>query len=571
MELIKKYVNKNVFSYLLSVIFAILGVVMGLITYIILAKLVVLVVSGNMDISFYTQNIIFILGAFVLKEVFAGISTLISHTATFKVLADMRKDIMGKLFKMPLGDILNYSTGKLKDIIVDQVDHMETSLAHIIPEVTANLVGPIVLLGYMLILDWRLMLLSLIPLVIGFGAMATIMNESYQLSYKKSVEIGQKMNNSVVEYINGVEVIKAFNQSDSSYEKYSKSVYDNASFFYNWMKSCSIRSAMGMHLSPMGLLTILPFSVIFYLNGSLNVVNLIAIIILSFGTIENLIKISAYIDDLARIGTITGEIQGILSSKELIHSNSDFEIKNFDIDFENVSFAYNEDKQILEDLSLNIKENRATAFVGPSGSGKSTITKLIAGFWDIDKGDIKIGGVSLKDISLKKLSDLISYVSQDNFLFDISIKENIRIAKPDATDEEIVEMAKKSGCHEFIINLENGYDTIVGEGGSHLSGGERQRISIARAMLKNAPIVILDEATSYIDAENESIIQESISNLVKGKTLIMIAHRLRTVTNVDEIFVIENGKINSKGTHNELIENSKLYKEMWDSAIKGEE
>lgn len=328
---------------------------------------------------------------------------------------------------------------------------------------------------------------------------------------------------------------------------------------------------MGMHLSPMGLLTILPFSVIFYLNGSLNVVNLIAIIILSFGTIENLIKISAYIDDLARIGTITGEIQGILSSKELIHSNSDFEIKNFDIDFENVSFAYNEDKQILEDLSLNIKENRATAFVGPSGSGKSTITKLIAGFWDVDKGDIKIGGVSLKDISLKKLSDLISYVSQDNFLFDISIKENIRIAKPDATDEEIVEMAKKSGCHEFIINLENGYDTIVGEGGSHLSGGERQRISIARAMLKNAPIVILDEATSYIDAENESIIQESISNLVKGKTLIMIAHRLRTVTNVDEIFVIENGKINSKGTHNELIENSKLYNEMWDSAIKGEE
>lgn len=238
MELIKKYVNKNVFSYLLSVIFAILGVAMGLITYIILAKLVVSVVSGNMDISFYTQNIIFILGAFVLKEVFAGISTLISHTATFKVLADMRKDIMGKLFKMPLGDILNYSTGKLKDIIVDQVDHMETSLAHIIPEVTANLVGPIVLLGYMLILDWRLMLLSLIPLVIGFGAMATIMNKSYQLSYKKSVEIGQKMNNSVVEYINGVEVIKAFNQSDSSYEKYSKSVYDNASFFYNWMKSC---------------------------------------------------------------------------------------------------------------------------------------------------------------------------------------------------------------------------------------------------------------------------------------------------------------------------------------------
>nr|WP_256254732.1 ATP-binding cassette domain-containing protein [Treponema phagedenis] len=276
-------------------------------------------------------------------------------------------------------------------------------------------------------------------------------------------------------------------------------------------------------------------------------------------------------DDLARVGTITGEIESILNARELSHSEESVSINNHTIEFTDVNFSYEKDKKVIDNLNLKINEGDVTAFVGPSGGGKSTIAKLIAGFWDTDAGEITIGGANLKEIPLSQLSDLISYVSQDNFLFDMSVLENIRIGNPNASDSEVKEIAKKSGCEKFILELENGYDTLVGEGGGHLSGGERQRISIARAMLKNAPIVILDEATSYIDPENESIMQEAIGNLVQNKTLIIIAHRLRTITDADKIFVIQGGHIESSGTHQELLEKSSLYSDMWNAAIKGDE
>ena len=228
-------------------------------------------------------------------------------------------------------------------------------------------------------------------------------------------------------------------------------------------------------------------------------------------------------------------------------------------------------KKVIDDISLEIEEGSTAALVGSSGSGKSTLAKLIAGFWNVDKGTIKIGGVETRDMSLEKLSSLISYVSQDNFLFDMSVRNNIRIGKKDASDDEVEEIAKKSGCHDFVMKLTNGYDTIVGEGGGHLSGGERQRISIARAMLKDAPIVILDEATSYMDPENEAIIQGAIGNLVKGKTLLIIAHRLKTITDSDRIFVIKDGKLDSYGKHAELIQKSSLYKQMAEASTRGEE
>ena len=236
-----------------------------------------------------------------------------------------------------------------------------------------------------------------------------------------------------------------------------------------------------------------------------------------------------------------------------------------------MGFSYEKEKKVIDGINLRIEPNSVSAFVGPSGSGKSTLAKLIAGFWNVDEGEIKIGEIDTKNISLEKLSSLISYVSQDNFLFDMSIRENIRIGNKNATDEEVEEIARKSACHDFISKLSNGYNTIVGEGGGHLSGGERQRISIARAMLKDAPIVILDEATSYIDPENEAIMQGAIANLVKGKTLIMIAHRLKTITNVDRIFVIENGKVENSGTHQDLLDRSKLYKEMYEASVRGDE
>jgi len=510
-----------------------------------------------------------ILLMFLIKEISAGVSSLISHTATFHSLGEIRNDISQKLFKMPLGDVLSSSSGELKNIIVEQVDSMETSLAHLVPEFTANLVGPLLLFIYMLVLDWRLALLSLLPLVGGMSVMMSVMNKDYKKNFQKSVSIGQGMNNAIVEYINGIEVIKTFNQSENSYKKYSDAVYDNARFYYNWMDETMNRVAIGRLLSPMGVLMIIPFGILFYINGSVALSSLITIIVLSFGTVSSVIKIMNYLDDLSRISTITGEIEKILNSRELKNIEKNYEIKSYGIELKNVGFSYEKEKKVIDGINLRIEPNSVSAFVGPSGSGKSTLAKLIAGFWNVDEGEIKIGEIDTKNISLEKLSSLISYVSQDNFLFDMSIRENIRIGNKNATDEEVEEIARKSACHDFISKLSNGYNTIVGEGGGHLSGGERQRISIARAMLKDAPIVILDEATSYIDPENEAIMQGAIANLVKGKTLIMIAHRLKTITNVDRIFVIENGKVENSGTHQDLLDRSKLYKEMYEASVRG--
>lgn len=571
MNLLKKYLKENKTSFTLSVLAAIFGVVAGLVSYILMAQILVGLIEGVTDKAMYFNKAIWIMALLFIKEVFHGISTSISHTTAFKILKDIRVVISEKLFKMPLGDIENIKSGKLKDILVDQVDHMETSLAHIVPEATAGIVGPILLFIYMIKLDWRLALISLIPLVIGIICLMSMMNKSYQEQYAKSVKIGQDMNNAIVEYINGIEVIKTFNQSDKSYKKYSDAVYNNASFYYNWMKSCMFRSSIGRCVSPMGIITILPLGIYLLIKGDTDLSTVLTILVLSFATVESIIKVVSYVDDMSRIGTITGEIENIINSRELAHIDSKLGVKNNSVEFKSVDFAYDEENKVFEDLNLKIDENSYTALVGPSGSGKSTLAKLIAGFWDVDSGRIEIGGVDTKEISLEKLANLVSYVSQDNYLFDISIRENIRMAKPGATDKEVENIAEKSGCAEFINNLEQGYDTVVGEAGGHLSGGERQRVSIARAMLKDAPIVILDEATAYIDPENEVIIQEAISNLVKDKTLIILAHRLRTIIDADKIIVLKDGKINNIGKHKELLEKSNLYAKMWDAAVKGDE
>ena len=571
MDLIKKYVKKRKGQYFVSVTLAIFSVVANLFSYIYLAKIIVALIEEIKDISFYFDCCMIILCMYVLKEIAAGISTTVSHTATFNSLGEIRNDISKKLFKMPLGDVLSRSSGELKNIIVEQVDSMETSLAHLVPEFTANLVGPVLLFIYMFTLDWRLTLLSLIPFAVGMATMMSVMNAHYKEMFGKSVAIGQHMNNSIVEYINGIEVIKTFNQGESSYKKYADAVYDNASFYYNWMDESMNKVAIGRILSPMGIITIIPFGILFYIRGSVDLGNLITLIVLSFATVSSILKIMNYMDDMSRISTITSEIGKILDSRELENIGKEEILESYNIKLQDVDFSYDGEKKVIDNLSMEIKESSVSALVGPSGSGKSTIAKLIAGFWNADSGSIKIGNVETKDLSLEKLSSSISFVSQDNFLFDMTIKENIRLGNKEATDEEIIEVCKKSACHDFIMNLSKGYDTRVGEGGGHLSGGERQRISIARAMLKNAPIVILDEATSYIDPENEALIQNALANLVKGKTLIIIAHRLKTIVDADRIFVIKDGKLNSYGNHEELLKSSELYKEMYAASIRGDE
>ena len=570
MDLLKKYIKRNKAPYFISVLFAILGVISNLFVYIILSKMIISLIDGSQDFHYYINKIFLILSCLIIKEVVMFLSTMISHKTAYQIIRDIRKSLMEKLFNMPLGDILNESTGKLKDIIVNQVDNTETTLAHMIPEMTANLIGPIILFVYMLILDYRLSLISLIPLVIG-GFFMTGPMKRMKVKFPQAVKIGQDMNNSVVEYINGIEVIKTFNQGEKSYRKYRDNVYKKANYYYDWMGENTRDYAISMSIAPVGILTIIPFGLYFCMNGSLDGGVFLTLIILSFGTIQNIMRVMTFEDDIGRMSTIFEEIKNILSARELSHKNENLDIKNYNIEIKNVDFSYEKDKQVLNNININIEEGSVNALVGESGSGKSTIAKLISGFWDVDSGSISIGNVNIKDMSLEKLSTVISYVAQDNFLFDMSIKDNIRIGNKNASDEEIIEVCKKAACHDFIMKLSDGYDTRVGEAGKHLSGGERQRISIARAMIKNAPIVILDEATSYIDPENEALIQDAISELVKGKTLIIIAHRLKTITDVDNIFVIKNGELSCKGSHEELLKESKDYHNLWETALKGEE
>lgn len=393
----------------------------------------------------------------------------------------------------------------------------------------------------------------------------------YKPSFERTVKTTKDLNDAAVEYIDGIEVIKAFGKTESSYAKFTKAAMEYADSFISWMKRCSIFQALLMVVTPYTLLTVLPFGAHYVENGTLTISSFVMCIILSLGIVGPIITVASYTDDLGKIGVIIDEVVGILKQPELKRpEKSTAAPKDNSIILTDVKFGYHE-KEILHGVNMKLNAGTVNAIVGPSGSGKSTIAKLIASLWDVNSGSIKIGGVNVRQMSLTDFNQKIAYVAQDNYLFNESVRENIRQGNPNATDEQIIEVTKKSGCYDFIMQLENGFDTIVGGAGGHLSGGERQRISIARAMLKDAPIVILDEATAYTDPENEAILQNSIARLVAGKTLIVIAHRLSTVKDSDQIFVVNDGNIAAHGIHNELLASCPLYKEMWNAHISSKD
>ena len=549
-----------------SVFIASIGVIAGIIPYIAASRILVELLKGNEDFKIYSLWLGIGLLSYILKSFLYSMALSVSHKATFSVLKDVRLRMLEKLPKMPLGEIISVPSGNFKQIIVDQVESMEKPLAHLLPEMTSNLLGSLSIFIYLLFLDWRMALLSLVSIPVGMLFMGLVM-KNYAVQYEGSVKVNREMNSAIIEYVNGIEVIKTFNQDKRSYAKYKDKVIANARYFYEWMKSCQLPVSLSKNISPTTMITVLPFGWYFYISGSLSAEVFISVIILSLGIAGPLLETINFVDGLAKIGTIANSINLILEGKEQKHSDREVTIQQYNIDLQNVKFGYEEEKEILHGISLNIKEGTTVAFVGPSGSGKSTLAKLIAGYWDITEGNINIGGYNLNEIPLKQLYSLTAFVSQDNFLFNESIRENIRMGNPSASDKEVEDIAKKSGCHDFIMKMEHGYDTVVGSSGSHASGGERQRISIARAMLKNAPIVILDEATSYIDPENEVIIKEALSKLIKDKTVIIIAHRLSTITDAEQIFLIENGKLVSYGKHDELLKGCELYRNMWNAHI----
>ncbi|MGL6219412.1 MAG: ABC transporter ATP-binding protein [Lacrimispora sphenoides] len=549
-------------KYVLSVILAILGVAAGFVPFYAVSQIVLLLMKGETSVSAYMGYCATAGIGFLAKVCFSNLSTFVSHTATFETLAEIRLSLADKLTRVPMGYMMNTPSGHLKNILVDRVEGMETTLAHLIPELTANLCVPVCILIYLLFFDWRMALASLVTFPIGvlcYKGMA----KGYEEKFQGLMMRGRKMSNTVVEYIGGIEVIKAFNQSANSYQKYSDAVEDNAAYAVNWMKSVQLYKSMLFTIWPSVLVSVLPIGCLLYRNGSLSVPVFVTCMILSLGIITPVLNAMNFTDSIAQMKSVVGEICSVLDEKELERPERPAMIHSSDISMDNVSFTYEEGTSLLKEINLSIPEKTITAFVGPSGGGKSTITKLIAGFWDVTSGAVRIDGIDIRKIPLEQLMDQIAYISQDNYLFDETVLENIRMGKPSATDEEVYQAAKDCGCYEFILKLEKGFQTVVGSSGGHLSGGERQRIAIARAVLKNAPIVILDEATAYIDAENEALIQEAMAKVIAGKTVLMIAHRLSTITDADKIVVVENGHIEAEGTHEELLASCALYQNMW--------
>lgn len=563
------YLKDNIGKIIFSVIVAIIGVACSTLPYFGVAKIATLLINGTKNIDNFMELFLMILGGFVGGVIFHEISTLSSHNLAFRIIENTRKELVKKLSRLSMGTIEEKSSGQWAQFMVETLDKMEKPIAHVIPEVIANLIIPIVLVICIFTMDWRIGLANLVTLPLGV-LFSMLMMSGYEEKSKRYIEASKRMNSTVVEYIKGIKVIKAFNRSASSYGKFQESVSNNRSSMLDWYLSTCFYTVAAMEILPSTLLFVLPVSLFLFMNGSIEAGTLVICVLISYASYKPLIKAMTYMDTMANVRVVFGEIKNIMELPELQRPNETKSISGSTVEFKNVNFGYNEN-QVFNKLNFQAKEGELTAIVGPSGSGKSTIAKLLAGFWNAQSGEIRIGGVPVKEMALNQNMEVVTYVSQENFLFNKSVLENMRIAKPNASLEEVQEACKKASCHEFIMSLPRGYDTTAGETGNAFSGGERQRITIARALLKDSPIVVLDEATAYSDPENESLIQKSINSLVKNKTVIMIAHRLSTIVGADKIIVLNHGKVEACGKHLELLNLSPLYKSMWNSHISAKD
>ena len=546
-----------------SVVLAVLGAAAGIVPYIAAAQILTLICAGMYELGPIATAASVALVGYLGSVWLASASTIISHRCAFITLNSIRKALTDKLSRVPMGTVLDQPSGTFKTLIVDTVEKLELPLAHMVPELTANTLIPVLMLAYLFVLDWRLALISLITIPVGICCYMGMMKD-YGPRYARVLDASKNMDAAIVEYIGGIEVIKGFNQSTASYGRYVDAVRANEDAKVTWFRQTNPFYVAGVTIMPSCLIGVLPLGSFLYLSGDISASALITCIILALGLVKPLMQALRYTDSLAMVDSTVAEVSTLLDAPEMKRPSTPVEIPDYRITFDKVSFGYGKE-EVLHSISLAIEPHAMTALVGPSGSGKSTVARLIASFWEADGGSVGIGGIDVKDIPLEQVMRSISYVTQDNYLFDLSVRENIRMGKPDASDAEVEEAAQRASCHEFICALPAGYDTCVGSAGARLSGGERQRIAIARAVLKDAPIVILDEATAFTDPENEAAIQASISGLVTGKTLIIIAHHLSTIVGADKIVVMDHGRLSAEGTHHELLESSPLYRSLWNA------
>lgn len=548
-----------------SIAVMLVGLVMNVVPFFFVYQIIrPLLMRETLDLGYVAALVAAIAVCAVLYAMFYVWGLMLSHHSAYHTLENLRISLQGKMEAQPLGAIQEKGVGAIKKMFIDDIETIELLLAHALPEGIANLAVPAMVFVGMFFVDGKLALLSLCSLPLGIVSMAVM----YKIGMRDMgtyYGAAKKMNNTIVEYVNGMEVVKVFNRDGESYHRFEGDVKSYRDLTLGWYRMCWPWMALYNSILPCVALLTLPLGAYFVLSGSSTLPDLVLVLCMSFAVGPPLLKALSFMSTLPQINYKIESLEAMMGGAPLRQIGRPFTGADHSVAFENVQFAYQED-EVLHGVSLRADEGSLVALVGESGSGKSTLAKLLVHFYDMSGGSIKIGGQDLRGMSLEALNNQISYVAQEQFLFNTSLLENIRLGKLDATDEEVMRAAEKAQCSEFLARLEQGVHTMAGDGGKQLSGGERQRICLARAILKNAPIIVLDEATAFMDPENEEKMNAAIAEVIRGKTVIVIAHRLHSIINADQICVLDSGRLAAAGTHSELLERCPAYQKLWQAA-----
>lgn len=546
----------------LSLAMACIGEIFGMVPYVVIAVLAAGLLENALTLEAAAWLCAGAAICQVAKFLFTWRSSMMSHGIAFKALRTMREKMAEKMARVPMGTIVDTPTGTFKNRFVDNVNQLEDAIAHFMPELPSNVFAPVLAMAIVFAVDWRMGLAGIATIPLGVLFYLGMMR-GYREKMARYIGSEQKMNLTLVEYVNGIQVIKAFGRSASSYGSFSEAVAEYHDSTLAWFRQSWVWMALVRTVVPCTLLLSLPLGVWLLSAGELGLPEFMVCITIPLCFIGGVLKFAQAAGQISRMDACLNVIWDFLGLPELSRPTERVELSGEPFSFEDVSFSYHEGTEVLHGVTFRTDPGTMTAIVGPSGSGKSTAAKLMAGFWDASAGEIKYGGRDVRDIPFDQLMEHVSYVAQDTFLFDATIADNIRLGRPEATDAEVERAARAAGAHDFIERLPQGYDTPAGEAGARLSGGERQRITIARAILKDADVVILDEATAYADPESEAAVQRAIEKLVAGKTLVTIAHRLSTVVGADQIVVMDEGRVAACGKHEILLGSCPLYARMW--------
>jgi len=552
----------------ISAILALVHVMITLVPFVIIYSILVELLEVYPNFQAIQVWLYWAAGALTLAFILLYASGMASHIAAFNILFELRNKMAAHLGDVSLGYINDNNSGRLKKVLADDIERIEHFIAHGIPDLVKGIGLPVFVLVYLTYVDWRLALVSCIPLVIVLVFVpwyfSRPQNKELLNKYHQGLE---DMNAGIVEYVRAMPVMKIFGQSAENFEKYAGSVNNYHTDSLKWIKNATPPWAIFMSFISNATLPVLTVGLWLYFDQSLGLPTFLLFLILGVGYIKPILSLMNLGPQISMINKGIERLDAVLFSAplpEVMNSENSISPDGFDVSLKDVDFSYDKHTPTLRGISLHIPQGEVTALVGPSGSGKSTIAQLIARFWDVDKGNISIGGIDVREMPYTELMKHVSFVFQDSFMFQQTLYENIRMGM-DKSFEEIIQACKKARCHEFITSLVNGYDTFWGEHGVHLSGGEQQRVQLARAFLKDAPVLVLDEATAFSDPENEHLILQAVNELVKDKTVVVIAHRLSTVKDANQIVVLENGKVNAVGKHETLLEESKLYRKMYDA------